>query len=246
MNQPHIEEDIGFAPDIHSSTDSYAMRFSGVAGNWLLKIQQKVTHDYLSSLNPEQVLDIGGGHGQNIPVIEALHIPLTITGSDLSCQKRVNDLSRAENTRFVIGDLNNLPFPDQHYPVVISYRIISHMQNWEDFIDELTRVSDDRVIVDFASKRSVNWFSELAYTLKQGKENDTRRYNVLAEASVDAAFAKNNFTRSRRTPQFFFPMAIHRALKSPGLSNTLENLSRWLGLTYLFGSPIISEYRREK
>lgn len=239
------DDDIGFAPDIESSSDSYAKRFSGVAGQWLLKKQQTLTQEHLLALKTKKVLDVGGGHAQNVEPIEALDIPLTITGSDPICQNRVTELSRSQNTRFMLGDLNKLPAADQSYSTVISYRIVSHMLDWRGFIDELTRVSSNAIIIDFAAKRSINWFSELAYLLKRGKEGDTRRYNVLAEADVTAAFAKNGFVLKKRSPQFFFPMAIHRALKNPKLSNALELLAYYTGLNFLFGSPIISTYQRE-
>jgi ubiquinone/menaquinone biosynthesis C-methylase UbiE len=240
-----IDDDIGFAPDIDSASDSYAKRFSGLAGQWLLKKQQTLTQQHLLALKAERVLDVGGGHAQNVEPIEALNIPLTVSGSDSICQKRVVELSHSRQTDFMLGNLSNLPTADQSYPIVISYRIVSHMLDWRGFIDELTRVSSNAVIIDFAAKRSINWFSELAYKLKRGKEGDTRRFNVLAEADVNAAFAKNGFGLIKRSPQFFFPMAIHRALKNPKLSNALEVLAYYFGLNALFGSPIISTYQRQ-
>jgi hypothetical protein len=241
----HTNDDIGFAPDIDSASDNYAKRFSGVAGEWLLKKQQTLTQQHLLALNAKRVLDVGGGHAQNVEPIEALNIPLTVSGSDAICQNRVLELSHSQQTDFMLGDLDNLPTADQSYPIVISYRIVSHMLDWRGFIDELTRVSSDAVIIDFAAKRSINWFSELAYKLKRGKEGDTRRFNVLAQADVNAAFANNGFSLIKRSPQFFFPMAIHRALKNPKLSNLLEVLAYYLGLNALFGSPIISTYQRQ-
>jgi len=239
------QDDIGFEPDIHSSTDDYAERFSGAAGNWLLQRQQNVTLEYLGVLRAVKVLDVGGGHGQNIAVCESLNLSLTISGSSAACEHRVRKLSTSDRTRFIIGKLDALPMDEQNYPVVISYRIISHMQNWQMFIAELCRVSSDAVIIDFASKRSINWFSELAFLLKRGKEGDTRRYNVLSESGVNQVFNENGFKLAQRAPQFFFPMVIHRALNSPKISDLLELLPRLLGLNYLFGSPVISLYRRQ-
>lgn len=242
--QTQDNNDIGIRPDIESSSDAYAERFSGKAGEWLLSKQQSLTEQHLTAIKPEHILDVGGGHAQNVEPIERLGIPLKITGSDNSCRKRVDELSQSGQTDFILSELNSLPLKDQQYPSVISYRIISHMLDWRGFIDELTRVSSDAVTIDFASKRSINWFSELAYRLKRGREGDTRRYNVLAETDVHKAFAKNGFKLTRRSPQFFFPMAIHRAMSSPLISNLIEKIAYWCGLNYLFGSPIISTYRR--
>lgn len=247
QSKPHnisISPDIGVTPDIESSTDQYAQRFSGAAGNWLLNTQVSVTREHLLALKADTILDVGGGHAQNIELVEGLGIRTTVTGSDISCRKRVDRISQSDGTNFVLGSLLQLPFADRAFPTVISYRIISHMSDWRAFIDELTRVSSEAVILDFAAQRSVNWFSEFAYRLKRGKEGDTRRFNVLSENKVDAAFFKNNFVRTKRTPQFFLPMAIHRALNSPRLSSWLEAISRCFGLSYLFGSPIISTYKK--
>lgn len=75
-------DDIGFAPDIDSASDSHAKRFSGVAGEWLLKKQRTLTQQHFLVLNAKRVLDIGGGHAQNVEPIEALNILLTVSGSD--------------------------------------------------------------------------------------------------------------------------------------------------------------------
>ena len=123
-NMPiHTNDDIGFAPDIDSASDNYAKRFSGVAGEWLLKKQQTLTQQHLLALNAKRVLDVGGGHAQNVEPIEALNIPLTVSGSDAICQNRVLELSHSQQTDFMLGDLDNLPTADQSYPIVISYRI---------------------------------------------------------------------------------------------------------------------------
>ncbi len=247
MTQPSNtqEPDIGTAPDIESSSDEYAKRFAGVSGEWLLQRQCYFTQVHIQAQKPKAILDIGGGHAQNVAVVENLGIPLTITGSDSSCRVRVDRISKESTTEFMISPLTEFAVADRSFEHVISYRIVSHMIDWQGFIGELCRVSSSAVTIDFASKRSINFFSELAYKVKREQETDTRRYNVLSESDVDAAFAAHGFEKRFRSPQFFFPMAIHRRLGSPKLSGVLERTANWLGMAALFGSPVIATYVRE-
>jgi hypothetical protein len=57
-------------------------------------------------------------------------------------------------------------------------------------------------------------------------------------------FKKHGFICSATQKQFFFPMGIHRALRSPLLSRALEGFASWIGLTALFGSPVIIRFER--
>jgi hypothetical protein len=57
-------EGVSLAPDVESSTDSYAARFAGSLGDWFLERQAASVIRLLSALECRSVLDIGGGHGQ--------------------------------------------------------------------------------------------------------------------------------------------------------------------------------------
>ena len=240
------ESDIGVAPDLDSSSDDYASRFSGPAGEWLVSIQSAFTQKHVSSVSPSKILDVGGGHAQNVVPIESLSIPLTIAGSHIDCSQRVMRFRSLDSTQFICSTMIDLNFEDRSYPHVISYRIVSHMTDWKAFIRELCRVSDDAVTIDFATKRSFNILSELAYQLKKGQEGNTRRFHVLSENDVDDCFADAGFQKMIRSPQFFWPMAIHRKMNMPKVSSLLEGMARVVGLSTLFGSPVIATYRRVK
>ncbi len=237
--------DIGVAPDIDSSTDEYALRFSGKAGEWLLSIQSSFTKQHLQQVGATDVCDVGGGHAQNVKLIESMGISLTVVGSNSGCSTRVTQFSNSESTQFVVSALNKLEFESQSQSHIVSYRIVSHMDDWQAYIQELCRVSADAVTIDFATRRSVNYFSELAYKLKRGQEGDTRRYNVVSESVVDQIFRAAAFQKDIRSAQFFFPMAIHRKLNSPSVSMVIEKVAGLFGLRALFGSPVIATYRRE-
>ena len=246
LNYQQKEADIGQAPDLDSSTDEYAARFSGAAGAWLIGVQSDLTGKHIALVGPNRILDVGGGHAQNVTLIEGLKIPLIVSGSSEDCSMRVERYRNLTTTQFECSPLHQLKFGNASFPHLISYRIVSHMSDWSGFIRELCRVSDDAVTIDFASRRSINLFSELAYSLKKGQEGDTRRYHVLSEKDVDDCFADVGYKKAYRTPQFFWPMAIHRKLNLPRVSKVLELLAKITGLTWLFGSPVIVTYRKTR
>ena len=83
-------------------------------------------------------------------------------------------------------------------------------------------------------------------------ENVTRMFFWQVEAVAggemdpagDAAFAAANRRIVARRKQFVLPMAIHRKLKCAPLSAFLEGCCRCLGLTRLWGTPVIGRWER--
>ena len=81
------------APDIESSTRDYKSRFDGAVGAWMLQQQVTATATALKNNCPEytslNILDVGGGHGQNIELLLQLGHKLKIVGSNESCTEMV-------------------------------------------------------------------------------------------------------------------------------------------------------------
>ncbi len=75
--------------------------------------------------------------------------------------------------------------------------------------------------------------------LKKGVEGNTRPFAVFADAEIAGAFAGAGFRATARRGEFFFPMALHRALGTAGLSRAIEATAAGLGLTRALGSPVI-------
>ena len=109
-------------------------------------------------------------------------------------------------------DLLSLPFPDESFDIALSYRLLSHVTRWPDLVRELCRVARRAVLVDYPTFRSVNAVAEPLFALKKGVEGNTRPFTVFGDAEIEAAFAAHGFHPTGRRPQFFWPMALHRAL----------------------------------
>lgn len=230
--------------DVETSSEAYARRFAGPVGAFFLETQARTSLDLLKPFPGASILDVGGGHGQLTgPLADAGH-PLTVLGSAPGCVARVKTWVDSGRARFESGDLLALPFPDRAFDVALSYRLLPHVARWPQLVAELCRVARRAVIVDYPTTRSVNVASDPLFGVKKGVEGDTRPFRVFHDAELEAAFAGHGFRPSGRQPQFFFPMALHRALALRALSRALEGAARALGLVRAFGSPVILRLER--
>lgn len=231
--------------DVESSTDGYARRFSGAAGEWMLHVQEDRAFASFRQWPGGTVLDVGGGHGQiAVPLVRG-GWQATVFGSGPECGRRLSSLLADGTYRFFSGDLLDLPFPDRHFDVVSSFRLLTHCERWEELIAELCRVARHAVVVDYPTSQSLNVIAPALFGAKKRLEGDTRRWRLFRHDEVAGAFARHGFTLLVRRPQFFLPMVLHRHLKMPALSKIPEGLFRLSGLTALFGSPVVLEARRE-
>lgn len=230
--------------DVETSSADYARRFAGPVGAWFLELQARTTLELLRPLGSARVLDVGGGHGQVTgPLVESGH-DVTVLGSSEACRERVREWVDRGRARFESGDLLKLPFPDRAFDVSLSYRLLPHVARWADLVTELCRVARRAVLVDYPSRRSVNAFSGALFGLKKGVEGNTRPFTVFRDAEIETAFASRGFRVTARRPQFFFPMALHRALGLAPLARAAEAGASAVGLTRTFGSPVILRLER--
>ena len=107
----------------------------------------------------DSVLDCGCGTG---PVIELLHEKYPdkhYTGLDLTPEMiRVAQAKDLSNTSFVVGDCENIPFPEDTFDAIISSNSFHHYPNPQDFFNSAYRVlkKNGRLILrDYTTKSKV-------------------------------------------------------------------------------------------
>jgi len=231
------------APDIESSTEDYASRFKGKIGLWLVDRQIVATRMALNQLLQDagsfSVLDVGGGHGQNVEIVKELGGELTIVGSKPSCDVLIKHDIEQGNVKFVVSPLLSLPFSDNSFDVVICYRILSHMDSWKQLITELSRVSKKLVLIDYPSKKSVNIVADALFSIKKVIEKNTRRYGCYSDREIDVVFQQSHQQRIFEHRQFFLPMALYRLIGNTKIASCLAKTFKAVGLTDRFGSPVI-------
>ncbi len=231
--------------DIETSSDGYATRFAGGVGRWFLSVQEQATLRMLAPYPGATVLDVGGGHGQITGALIAGGFDVTVVGSDPFCAQRIQPYIDARRCSFEVGDMLNLPYPDKAFGVVISYRLLPHVTQWERFIGELCRVAEKAVILDYPEVNSVNAFVPLFFNFKKQLEGNTRHYTNYRRADLLRIFREYCFIYGESYAQYFVPMVVHRKLQAPTVSEHMERMCRGVGLTRRWGSPVILKMIRE-
>lgn len=226
------------APDLHSSTDAYAARFRGSAGEFLLGVQARAIGELLDRLGggPRTALDVGGGHAQVAPILAARGLRVTVLGSDPVCARRLRSYP---GVRFVTGELADPPFADRSFGLVTCFRILPHVPQWERLLAGLCRLAERAILVDVPVARGFNALSGPLFALKRAAEGNTRPYASFRLDAIASAFAAHGFAVDAAYPQFALPMVLHRVLHAPRVSRALEAAARWSGATARFGSPVV-------
>lgn len=231
--------------DVETSSQSYADRFAGPVGEWFLERQERSTLELLSSLRRgARVLDVGGGHGQLTPALVDAGYEVVVLGSAPSCAERLSRWISSGRCRFEVGNVIDLPYPERSFDAVLSFRLLPHLTAWRTLIATLCRVAREMVVVDYPSLRSVNVLAEGLFAAKKRVEGNTRPFTLFRPSDIRRAFGWNGFRVTATRPQFLWPMVLHRMIGRRGVSHALEAPGRWVGLTRLFGSPVIVRAER--
>jgi ubiquinone/menaquinone biosynthesis C-methylase UbiE len=231
--------------DIETSSDAYARRFAGKTGAWFLQVQETATLRLLAAYPGATLLDVGGGHGQLTPALVRHGYQVTVLGSAEMCQRRIQHWVETRLCTFRVGNILALPYADQAFDVVVSYRLLPHVTRWQQLVGELSRVASKVVVVDYPTICSVNYIAPLLFPLKKRVEGNTRPYTSFKAKELLQVFQASSFRYTAHYPEFFLPMVLHRFMRLPRLSSAIEMGCRLAGLTQMFGSPVILRLIRD-
>lgn len=210
----------------------------------MLKVQEQGVRQLLAGVVHGAILDVGGGHGQITPALLSDGYTVTVTGSAPECAARIKNSEQGSSVTFVVGDLVNLPFESGAFDTVICLRLVPHCTAWRKLISELCRVVKGRVIIDYPTSQSVNCISPALFGAKKAVEKNTRPYTLFTHAEIKEAFEECGFVQRARIGQFVFPMVVHRMINSPMISGLVEGVCGTVGLSTLFGSPVLASFER--
>ncbi len=232
-------------PDTHSSSPEYASRFSGATGRWLLEVQNRATAALLDDLIFNSVIDVGGGHCQNLPLLLRYCREVTVVGSNVGNPDLLRPFLRDGHVVFKSARLEQTGFAERSFEVVLSYRILAHLHDWQALVAELCRLANTSVLVDFPVRAGFNTLSNHLFGIKKAIEGNTRPYSLFDEDEVRREFNNHGFILHSRRAQFFWPMALHRLHRSRLFGQLLEALPLLTGMTKRFGSPVIARFDRK-
>ncbi|ORX85170.1 putative methyltransferase type 11 [Anaeromyces robustus] len=131
----------------------------------------------------ETLLDAGCGTAPMISLLKEKYPNKKYTGIDLS-PKMIEQAKKKnlENTEFIVGDCENLPFQDNSFDIVINSHSFHHYPNVQDFFNEVYRVlkpNGKLILRDHTGNKLVQLFFnkfELPIANKFGK-GDVKLYS---------------------------------------------------------------------
>ncbi len=125
---------------------------------------------FVSSLNPDNVLDVGCGEGYIASYIKSSFPEIDMVCSDISkeCVKKAR--SACSNMGFAISDGRSLGFRSKSFDLVICLEVLEHLERPEKVVKELRRVSRKGVIVSVPNEPlwRISNIARLAYLKDMG------------------------------------------------------------------------------
>ncbi len=153
----------------------------------------------------EKVLDLGSGSGMD-SFISALKVGKSghVTGIDMT-EEQLEKASRLafagnfENVKFTQGYLEQLPFPDATFDIVISNGVINLCPDKEKVFDEIARVLKPKgrmVIADIVTEQqlpeNITCDSTLWASCIGGAGQEDAYKNSIEKAGLEVLFVRNN------------------------------------------------------
>lgn len=104
--------------------------------HWWFRERRHLIAQAIKNTPPTRALDIGAGAGGNTAVLKAAGWQATaLEFSDAGVE-----LARARGLEVVQGDARDIPFPDDHFGLVVAYDVLEHIEEDDQVVAEIARV----------------------------------------------------------------------------------------------------------
>lgn len=175
----------------------------------VIKIQKKITRDFLRYAGKKNILDIACGTGRFF----YLYAPREIYGMDISkaMLKEAKKRKGVKIKKLLVADAEKIPFKDNMFDVVITSQFIMHTPFYKNIIREMTRVAKKggSLIIDFPNKYSISYF----FTKARVKKGVFRYYNLFTRKEIYEIAKENNLKiNTIKGTVVFSPMLFPKSL----------------------------------
>lgn len=104
--------------------------------HWWYKERRHLIGKAIRGLAPGRALDIGAAAGGNTRVLEAAGWRATA----LEFEQSGVELARSRGLDVVQGDARQIPFPDDHFDLLVAYDVLEHIEEDDMVVAEIARV----------------------------------------------------------------------------------------------------------
>lgn len=203
----------------------------GIDVKWRKKVVALVTEK-----NPETILDIATGTGDLVILMTATSAK-KIIGLDISAgmlevgKQKIEDKNLTEKIDMILGDSENIPFPDNHFDAITVSFGIRNFETLDKGLAEIYRVLkpngifvilETSVPTKFPFKQGYTFYTKFILPII-GKifSKDNKAYGYLSESAANFPFGealnnilkKNSFIECKAMPQTFGVATIYTATK---------------------------------
>ena len=217
-----------------------AKRFGGPIGRIVLDDQERVLTTFLPDVAGRRMLDVGTGTGR--AAMALAQRGAVVTGVDASGEMLSVARRRASESGLVIefseGDAHALRFADRAFDATVCLRVLMHVPDWKKTIEELCRVTERRVVLDYPALKSM---ASLQAAWRRAAVVMGRRvesYRVLRHREVAEELDRHGFRIIASHRQFVLPIALHKLVGSPRFTRRLEGVLASAGALKVVGSPV--------
>ena len=224
--------------------DAYELnRFGGRFGEYLKNLECRTFNRLLSDCH--LVLDVGTGTGKLANYLaEKRRVIATDASLQMLRNARDTARSRGVSVLFVTCDAHHLCFKNASFDAVVCSRVLMHLVKWRCALQELCRVSDRTVIVDFPSVYSFTIFEKKFRSMQKSRRPAIQNYQTFSVKTVAAEFRENCYHVKSKEKMFFFPVALYRKLNSNVIASAAEKIFSFFGLTRIWGSPVLMKVEK--
>ena len=237
---PYKESTLGKKEQVTQMFDNISGNYDGlnrvISMGIDVKWRKKVVA-LVSAQKPETVLDIATGTGDLAIMMAEATAATKIIGLDLSVgmlevgKKKIADKNLTDKIEMVVGDSENIPYPDNYFDAITVSFGIRNFETLEKGLAEIYRVLkpggifvilETSVPTKFPFKQGYAFYTKLILPLI-GKifSKDNQAYGYLSESAANFTFgeAMNNILRKisfidcKAMPQTFGVATIYTATK---------------------------------
>lgn len=236
---PYKESTLGKKEQVTQMFDNISGNYDGlnrvISMGIDVKWRKKVVA-LVAAKNPETVLDIATGTG-DLAILMAETSATKIIGLDLSVgmlevgKKKIADKNLADKIEMVVGDSENIPYPDNYFDAITVSFGIRNFETLEKGLAEIYRVLkpggifvilETSVPTKFPYKQGYTFYTKFILPLI-GRifSKDNSAYGYLSESAANFPFGENlnnilrkiSFIECKAMPQTFGVATIYTATK---------------------------------
>ena len=199
--------------------DRYDETRWGRKGEFIDLLQKELLYRILEKYGikkNDKILDIGAGTGRFvIPFAKKGYDAYGIDISENILQIAKNKARDLPNLHLEKANAKNIPFPDNYFDFITSYRVLVHIPDYEIVIKEIYRVlkPGGYALLEFNNKYSLSGIGKLLRQLRKilsiPEETDTQ---IVSRSKLFKSFSNAGFEIEKIYRQFFISEVLYRYL----------------------------------